>query len=257
MKIRVGVTWLTLVAGLLLTGGAAVPNAEAQDRGRLRPGAPPGSEAGANSPARTVASERRARVRQGTQDPSDPTRPGQEILSRLPSTGGQAAGQQPGQQARRQNMNLSSNLPPIPVIGIRSRIMSSSDEGTVTLVSGGDHVRVKLSRASGSEGLRFPELQFAEYAESVRQLRRHLVPDGEVPSPRRGLANLPPGGEESRSGKPDRADAQGELVVDPLPQMFTIDTTFELAGITYRLVDFDRDAVLLEALPHGRLVIVR
>lgn len=258
MRIRFGARWLAIVTMAFLLGVISGPTADSQDRSSLRQGATPRVQAGGSTPARSATSERRARLRQGTQDPTDPTQPSEEIRSRLPAaTAGTAAGQQARRQVRPQNMDLNSNLPQVPLITVQSRIMSSSDEGTVTLVASGDYARVKLTRQTNTDLHQFPELQFAEYAQSLRQLDRSRRTDEQNDEVSSLVAGISPNLENPLPS--DTApDTKARNHSEPkLPQEFAMERTFDLAGITYRLVDFNQDAILLEALPHGRLVIVR
>lgn len=227
--------------------------AEAQNRDRFRRTVPGENVSGPNPTAApaTGANERRARLRNSpSPDANDPTQPSARIRQQLDTSGSPNIMRQ---EVRPTTMNMRSNLPEVPLIVVRSRVMSSADQGVVTLAANGDSVRVQLEKSENIQTAphQFPAIQFAKYVDALKQLTAPLVQ----------LAG------ESMLGEVAEVDDQKTSFVNPaamqstspinLPSNFRLDKTFTLAGITYRIVDFDQRTVLLEALPLGQLVLVR
>lgn len=175
----------------------------------------------------------------------DPTVPNQEILDKLfPKPAQQVA----PQVIQTPNVVTSSPaarpieivpLPSLPKMKLRGIILSSENEGTALLESGDEKVSVKLNRNKMAKSIMVPERQFYQFQSTLDQID-YLVELRERQISGNGQAELIPS-----EIKPRRREY--EIRTDS----FTVD------GVYFVVEDFSKETLILRAIPHDTLVLVR
>ena len=169
-------------------------------------------------------------------------------------------------------------------IALQSLAQSKAGSCTATLVSGNQKVTISFTRGRQARNVELPETQFADYAATIQglgldlmQLKRFIASTEPMPAEAMGKvsdANAQPGEAENAaivaSEQAAMKAAESQRMNDELtaaqrrfmnqalqPREIDLTSSFTLNDQLYRVVDFTKDAVLLEQIPLGKYIIVR
>ena len=151
---------------------------------------------------------------------TDPTVPSDKVLSRLPASPEPQTGQ------RNRSPLRSLPMPTIPKVTIRGIVLSSASKGTAMLNVGGETVSIDLIPLRQQDRVPIPPEQFAELRPAIEQRMRAVT------------------------------EQAGDTRPLPTYEM-CLRCSFVAEGVVFNVEDFSTDSLLLRALPHDSLVLVR
>lgn len=158
-------------------------------------------------------------------------------------------------------------------IVLQSLAQTSDDRCTATLRAGDQEITVTFQRSQKQRTVQLPTTQFADIASTVQRLSRELAE----------LKAIAEGNNEQKDeATPDSTEASTpENVMDEIEaerrqaekkilqlerefvrqlteaQQIDLASSFSLDGNLYRVVEFTKDALLIEQIPLGKYILVR
>lgn len=165
--------------------------------------------------------------------PRDPTMPSDRILEQLPRPELPSVDNAPTRSNRNasRSPSLSSGLPALPTIELRGLVMSTPTRGKAMLNVGGRSLSINLVSRDQQTRTPIPATQFAQFQPALKARAAALA-------------------------DPTQADAVPAPPIDLSFEM-SVQSSFFVDGVLFNLESFSEDALVLQALPHKELILVR
>lgn len=161
-------------------------------------------------------------------EPRDPTAPPESLLQMIPKPAATNPSEPPTTAPSVRPRVVVASLPTLPKISLRGIVMSTSQRGRAMLDVDGDSVTISLLPRDQQLRMPIPETQFESMKAALEQR-----------AARRAL-------EKPNAAKPERKNYE-----------MCLQCSFVSGETVFNVEAFTADAILLRAIPHESLILVR